>query len=134
MTHVVNRKAVACGAGVLVLAGFVPAVGAVFSSVPSAVLGGCTIMMFGSIVVSGFQMIASAGFTQRNITIAATALAIGIGFTQVSGIFVNFPAMFQTVFVDNSIALTFVVALIMSFIVPRDKEVDGPLVTDEKME
>lgn len=124
MTHVVNRKAIACGAGILILAGFVPAVSALFNSVPSAVLGGCTIMMFGTIVTSGFQMIAAAGFSQRNITIAATALAIGIGFSQVGEIFVTFPALVQNIFVDNSIALTFAVALVLNLVLPKDSEED----------
>ena len=84
MTKVVNRKAIATGAVIMVLAAFLPVISAVFSSLPEAVLGGCTIMMFGNIIVSGFQMIARAGFTQRNITIAALSLAVGIGFTQVS--------------------------------------------------
>ena len=69
----------------LVLAGFVPAVSLVFASLPEAVLGGCTVMMFGNIIVSGFQMIANAGFSQRNITIAALSLAVGIGFTYTDG-------------------------------------------------
>ena len=38
-------------------------------------------MMFGTILTSGMQMIANCGFTQRNITIVAMALSIGIGFT-----------------------------------------------------
>ena len=128
MTRVVNRRAIACGAAVMLLAGLVPAVGAVFASLPDAVLGGCTIMMFGNIVLSGFQMIANAGFTQRNITIAALALAIGIGFTQMSAIFANFPELVQSVFVGNSVALVFVVALALSLALPKDKQVEGPLV------
>lgn len=128
MTKVVNRTAIACGAGILLLAGFIPAISAVFSSLPDAVLGGCTIMMFGSIIVSGFQMIASAGFTQRNITIAATSLAIGIGFTQISEIFVAFPELLQNIFVGNSIALTFVVAVVLSSCLPKNKIIDGSLV------
>ena len=123
MTHVINRRAIATGAAVLVLAGFVPFVGSVFSSVPDAVLGGCTIMMFGSILVSGFQMIAAAGFTRRNITIAATALAIGIGFTQV-GMFANCPAMIQSLFGGNSVALTFMVALVLNLVLPRGADAD----------
>lgn len=119
MTHVVNRKAIACGAAVLIVAGFVPAVSATFSSVPSAVLGGCTIMMFGTIVTSGFQMVAAAGFTQRNITIAATSLAIGVGFSQVGAVFNVFPELVQMVFVDNSIALTFTVAFVMNLLMPK---------------
>lgn len=48
-------------------------------------------MMFGTIVVSGLQMISKCGFTQRNITIAALSLSIGLGFTQVSDLFQIFP-------------------------------------------
>ena len=120
MTGVVNRRAIACGAAVLIAAGFVPAISAVFSSVPSAVLGGCTIMMFGTIVTSGFQMVAAAGFSQRNITIAATSLAIGIGFSQISVIFSAFPEIVQNIFVGNSIALTFLVALVMNLLMPKE--------------
>lgn len=134
MTHVVNRRAIACGAAVMLLAGLVPAIGAVFASLPDAVLGGCTIMMFGSIILSGFQMIANAGFTQRNITIAALSLAIGIGFTQVGDIFVNFPALAQSVFVGNSVALVFLVALVLSVALPKDAKVKGPLVTGKAAE
>ena len=120
MTGVVNRRAIACGAAVLIAAGFIPAISAVFSSVPSAVLGGCTIMMFGTIVTSGFQMVAAAGFSQRNITIAATSLAIGIGFSQISVIFSAFPEIVQNIFVGNSIALTFLVALVMNLLMPKE--------------
>ena len=134
MTKVVNRKAIACGAAVMLLAGLVPAVSALFASLPDAVLGGCTIMMFGNIILSGFQMIASAGFTQRNITIAALALAIGVGFTQVSDIFVHFPALLQSVFVGNSVALVFLVALVLSLVLPKDKQVEGPLVVEAASE
>ncbi len=130
MTKVVNRKAIATGAFVLVLAGFVPAVSLVFASLPEAVLGGCTIMMFGNIILSGFQMIATAGFSQRNITIAALSLAVGIGFTQMSGIFVNFPPLVQSVFAANSVAVVFVVAVVLSLVLPKDQTVTGPLVVE----
>lgn len=130
MTKVVNRCAIACGAGVLVLAGFIPVISAVFGSLPDAVLGGCTIMMFGNIILSGFQMIASTGFSQRNITIAAISLALGIGFTQVGEIFVYFPELLQNIFVGNSVALTFLSAVVLSFALPKDTTVEGPLVVD----
>ena len=105
----------------LVLASFVPAIAEVFNSLPQAVLGGCTIMMFGNIILSGFQMIAEAGFTQRNITIAALSLTIGIGFTQVSDIFTQFPALFQQIFASNCIAVAFVVAVILNTVLPSEE-------------
>ena len=90
-------------------------------SLPEAVLGGCTVMMFGNIILSGFQMIAEAGFTQRNITIAALSLTIGIGFTQVSDIFAQFPALFRQIFASNCIAVAFVVAVILNAVLPGEE-------------
>ena len=131
MTGVVNRRAIATGAAVLVLAGFVPVESLVFASLPEAVLGGCTIMMFGNMIVSGFQMIANAGFSQRNITIAALSLAVGIGFTQMGDIFAIFPELVQSVFADNCVAVVFVVAILASLLLPKDQKVEGPLIVEE---
>ncbi len=125
MTKVVNRRAIATGACIMILAGFLPVIGVLFSSLPESVLGGCTIVMFGNIVVSGFQMIARAGFTQRNILIAALSLSIGIGFTQVSDIFMLMPEMLQNVFADNCVAGVFLVAVVANLILPKNIQIDG---------
>lgn len=121
MTKVVNRKVILSGGVLLILASFVPAISEVFNSMPQAVLGGCTIMMFGNIILSGFQMISDAGYTQRNITIAALSLTIGIGFTQVSSIFEHFPPLFQSIFASNCIAVAFVVAVILNLCLPGEE-------------
>ena len=123
MTKVVNRKAIATGACIMILAAFCPIISALFSSLPEPVLGGCTIMMFGNIIVAGFQMIASAGFSQRNIVIAALSLAIGVGFTQVAEIFSCFPELVQSVFAQNCVAVVFLVAVVSNLVLPRDMEV-----------
>lgn len=123
MTKVVNRKAIATGACIMILAAFCPIISALFSSLPEPVLGGCTIMMFGNIIVAGFQMIASAGFSQRNIVIAALSLAIGVGFTQVAEIFSCFPELVQSVFAQNCVAVVFLVAVVANLVLPRDMEV-----------
>ena len=79
MTKVVNRFTIMFGALTLILAGLFPPIGAFFSTLPQPVLGGCTIMMFGTIVVSGMNMIGKCGFNQRNTIIAALSISIGIG-------------------------------------------------------
>ena len=82
-------------------------------------------MMFGSIVVSGMQMIASCGFSQRNIVIASLSLAIGVGFTASTEaeIWHIFPPIIRIVFGANVVAVVFVVALLLSFILPKDMDV-----------
>ncbi|MBQ6711468.1 MAG: purine permease [Clostridia bacterium] len=123
MTKVINRFTIATGAGILLLAGVFPAFGAVLATLPEAVLGGCTIMMFGNIVISGLQMIGSCGFSQRNITIAALSLSIGLGFTQVPDMFNIFPSMIRTIFAENCVAVVFLAAIIMNLVMPKDREV-----------
>ena len=122
MTKVVNRFAIATGAVIMILAGIFPIFGAVLATLPDSVLGGCTIMMFGTIVVSGIQMIGKCGFTQRNITIAALSLSVGIGFTQVPEIFAIFLQIVQNVFAQNCVAVVFLVAVILNLVLPKNME------------
>lgn len=126
MTKVVNRFTIMTGAVAMILAGLFPPIGNFFASLPQSVLGGCTIMMFGTILTSGMQMIANCGFTQRNITIVAMALSIGIGFTTTSesGIWAEFSPVVQSVFSANVVAVMFVVAIIMNLILPKNMEVE----------
>lgn len=126
MTKVVNRFTIMTGAACMILAGLLPPVGNFFASLPESVLGGCTIMMFGTILISGMQMIAKAGFNQRNITIAALSLSIGIGFTTASeiGLWHIFPEMIQSVFAANVVAVVFVSSIILNLILPKNMEVD----------
>ena len=126
MTKVVNRFTIMTGAVAMILAGLFPPIGNFFASLPQSVLGGCTIMMFGTILTSGMQMIANCGFTQRNITIVAMALSIGIGFTTTSesGIWAEFSPVVQSVFSANVVAVVFVVEIIMNLILPKNMEVE----------
>ena len=126
MTKVVNRFTIMTGAVCMIFAGLLPPVGNFFASLPESVLGGCTIMMFGTILTSGMQMVAKAGFTQRNVTIAALSLSIGIGFTAASeiGLWHIFPEMIQNVFAANVVAVVFVASIILNIILPENMEVE----------
>ncbi len=122
MTKVVNRYVIATGAIIMILAGIFPVFGALLATLPNAVLGGCTIMMFGTIVISGLQMIGKCGFSQRNITISALSLSIGLGFTQVPEIFANFPGIIRSVFAENCVAVVFITAIILNLVLPKNME------------
>ena len=125
MTKVVNRFTIATGACAMILAGLLPPVGNFFASLPESVLGGCTLMMFGTILFSGVEMLAKAGFNQRNSIIVSLSLAIGIGFTTASeiGLWSQFPEVVQSVFATNVVAVVFVVSIILNLILPKNMEV-----------
>ena len=57
MTGVINRFTILMGAMILILASLFPPLGAFFNSLPQSVLGGCTVMMFGSIMYEGMKML-----------------------------------------------------------------------------
>ena len=126
MTKVVNRFTIMTGAVCMILAGLLPPIGNFFASLPDSVVGGCTIMMFGSILTSGVQMIASCGFSQRNITIVSLSLAVGIGFTTASesGIWDIFPSIIQYVFAENVVAVVFIISIVLSCILPENMDIE----------
>ena len=123
MSGVVNRFTIATGACIMILGGIFPAVVYALTTIPQAVLGGCTLLMFGSILFAGFGMMARSGFSQRNMVIASLSLSVGIGFTQASGMFGIFPELVKTVFAENCVAVVFLIAVILNIFLPKEKEV-----------
>lgn len=119
ISGVVNRFTIAVGAVVMILGGVFPAVGHALTTIPQAVLGGCTIMMFGSILFAGFGIMARAGFSQRNMVIVSLSLSIGLGFTQATGMFAIFPEIIRTVFAENCVAVVFLLAVILNLVLPK---------------
>lgn len=136
MTKVVNRFAIMTGAVAMIIAGMFPPIGAFFASLPDAVLGGCTIMMFGSIMVSGIQMMSRLQMTQRNVTIAALSFSLGIGTTTASenAIWHVFPQIVQDVFSGNCVAVVYVVAILLDTFLPANMEVEKTEAEEEVLE
>ena len=122
MSKVINRSTIAVGATIMIIGGLFPAVGTILTTIPQPVLGGCTIMMFGSILFAGFGMLAKSGFSQRNMIIVSLSLSVGLGFTQATGLFAIFPKIVQTVFAENCVAVVFLLAVLLNLILPKEKE------------
>ena len=124
MSGVVNRFTIATGACIMILGGIFPAVGYALTTIPQAVLGGCTLLMFGSILFAGFGMMARSGFSQRNMIISSLSLSVGLGFTQASDMFNLFPELVRTVFAENCVAVVFLLAVILNIFLPKEKEAE----------
>lgn len=122
MTGVVNRFTILMGALILILASLFPPLGAFFNSIPQAVLGGCTVMMFGSILFEGIKMLKSCEFDNRTMIIVSLSFAIGVGLTQTDGnFFAAFPKAVGDIFNGNAVAGVFVVSLLLSLFLPKNK-------------
>lgn len=123
MTKVINRFTILMGALILILASLFPPLGAFFQSLPQSVLGGCTVMMFGSIMYEGIKMLQNVQFNERTMIIVSLAFCIGVGLTQTSGnFFAAFPSIVGEIFNGNAVAGVFVVSLLLSLVLPEKKE------------
>lgn len=123
MTGVINRFTILMGALILILASLFPPLGAFFNSLPQSVLGGCTVMMFGSIMYEGMKMLKECVFDDRTMILVSLAFCIGVGLTQTDGnFFAAFPQAVGDIFNGNAVAGVFVVSLLLSFVLPKEKK------------
>lgn len=122
MTKVVNRHVVATGAMFLIVAGIFPKFGALISLMPASVLGGASVMMFAMIAVSGIKLITSEPLNNRNSTIVALALGIGVGLSLVPGVLANMPETVQLIFGDSGLVLVAMIAVILNIALPKEND------------
>lgn len=107
-------------AGFLVLFGLFPVVGAVITAMPRPVLGGATIVMFGTVAAAGIKIIAAGGdINRRDILILAVSLALGLGVQLVPDVLQNFPATAATIF-SSPITTGGLTAMVLNLVLPRD--------------
>ena len=120
MTKVVNRYAIAMGAGILVLAGLFPKIGAVINIMPQPVLGGAAVMMFANIVISGINLITKEPLTGRNATVVAIALGLGFGLGSSSAIQGFMPEWLKYAFGGSGIVPAGLIAILLNILLPAD--------------
>ena len=122
MTKVVNRFAIAMGAGILVLAGLFPKIGAVINIMPQPVLGGAAIMMFANIVISGINLITKEPLTGRNATIVAIALGLGFGLGSSTAVQAYMPEWMKYIFGGSGIVPAAVIAILLNVLLRKEAE------------
>ncbi|MFD3446054.1 xanthine permease PbuX [Microbacteriaceae bacterium 4G12] len=116
LSGVRNRVVIyVCGA-MLILLGFIPKIAALTTIIPSAVLGGAMLAMFGMVMAYGIKMLSSVDFKkQENLLIVACSVGIGLGVTVVPNLFAKFPESIR-ILTDNGIVLGSVTAIVLNVI------------------
>ena len=98
LTGVASRYVGYFIAGALVLLGLFPVVGRVFSLIPAPVLGGATLLMFGTVAAAGIRIIASTEITRKAVLVMGISFAMGLSVELVPNILDKMPAMIKTIF------------------------------------
>ncbi|NES93990.1 MAG: xanthine permease XanP, partial [Desertifilum sp. SIO1I2] len=113
-------------AGIFALLGLLPLVGGVFQALPQPVLGGATIVMFGSIAVAGINIVASVPLDRRALIIVAVSLALGLGVVYLPEILADKPALIKNVF-SSGISTGGLTAILLNWLLPQTMDAPQPL-------
>ncbi|MGI6092663.1 MAG: purine permease [Veillonellaceae bacterium] len=98
------RVIVAAGA-ILMMLGMIPKFAALAMIIPSPVLGGAMVAMFGMVVAAGIKMLGKVDFSSNeNLLIIACSVALGMGVTVVPNLFAQFPPIFKILFENGIVA------------------------------
>ena len=122
LTGVKSRFIVGTAGIILVALGFIPKLAAVFSLIPSAVIGGATLAVFGTITTSGLSLIMSSKPTDRDKLIIGVSLAIGLGFNYTPAALADYP--FYVSALISGIPGAGFSAIILNAILPKNKHND----------
>jgi len=140
-TKVVNRYTIFIGALFLVVASLFPPIANLLITIPEPVLGGCMLILFGSIAVVGMQMVAEIGFDSKTILVLSISLTLGFGITLVSDFYKvldSFGFEYLSVIFASPILNMFVISMILSYVIPDKKKksilVPPPVDTGEQVE
>jgi xanthine permease XanP len=119
LTGVASRHVAFYIAGILVLLGLFPAVGAVLQLMPKPVLGGATLIMFGTVAVAGIKILTEAGLHRRNVLIVAISLGLGLGVAAVPEVLTQMPDALKNIF-GSPITIGAFSAILLNIFLPEE--------------
>ncbi|MCK1991257.1 purine permease [Peribacillus muralis] len=116
LSGVKTRNVIYTTAGILIFIGFVPKIGAFTTIIPSSVLGGAMVAMFGMVVAAGIKMLSKVDFaSQENLLIIACSVGMGLGVTVVPELFSQIPESFQ-ILTENGIVAGSLTAIFLNIV------------------
>ncbi|WP_050577398.1 nucleobase:cation symporter-2 family protein [Sinorhizobium arboris] len=135
ITGVLSRYVVAAGGGILMLLGILPKVAFVSASIPSYVVGGAAIVMFGMVSATGVKIMSRVDFAgnRRNLYIVAVSVGLAMVPVVADNIFDQLPAALGKFLHSGVLVGTFAAALLNIFFngvparEPEDEDVQGAI-------
>ncbi|MFP1740480.1 nucleobase:cation symporter-2 family protein [Lonsdalea quercina] len=121
LTGVASRHVGFVVALMLIVLGLFPAVSGFVQHIPEPVLGGATIVMFGTIAASGVRIVSREPLNRRAIMIIALSLAVGLGVAQQPLILQFAPDWLKTL-LSSGIAAGGITAIVLNLVFPQEKE------------
>ncbi len=116
VTGVKSRYVVATGGVILVVLGLLPIMGRVIAAVPTPVLGGAGIVLFGTVAASGIRTLSKVSY-KNNVNLIIVAASLGFGMIPIAAptFYHNFPNWFETIF-HSGISSAAIMAILLNLL------------------
>ena len=133
LTGVASRHVGRYIAAILILLALFPVVGGVLQLMPKPVLGGATLIMFGTVAIAGIKILAEAGLNRRNMLIVSISLGLGLGVAAVPDVLSQLPEVLKNIF-GSPITIGAFSAILLNLFLPREPEEQDSFEPDELIE
>ncbi len=121
LSGIKKNKPVYFSAFLLIFLGLIPKVGAVAELIPSAVLGGAMLIMFGTVGIEGIKMLSKVTMDNNNIMIMAVSISLGLGVTVQPTLLHFLPSTLQTI-LNNGLVVGSFSAIILNLLLNSNKK------------
>ncbi|ATG75286.1 xanthine permease XanP [Zobellella denitrificans] len=121
LTGVASRFVGIYIAAILFIMGLFPVIGGILQQMPKPVLGGATLIMFGTVAVAGIRVLSQANLDRRNMMIIAISVGMGIGVSTVPDVLQALPKTVANI-LSSPVAMGAITAILLSLVLPESKE------------
>ena len=108
---------------ILIVLGLFPIVGSILMTIPKPVIGGATLVMFGTVTAAGIKIIAREDLDRRNLMIMAVSFGMGLGVMMVPEVVSDMPKILQSIFI-SPVTTSGLVAIFMTLAMPKHDSAD----------
>ena len=118
LTGIASRYVAFWVAGILIVLGLFPMIGGIFQQLPKPVLGGATLVMFGTIAAAGIRILATLELDRRTMLIMAVSFGLGLGVAMVPNLLQEMPKLVQNLF-GSAVTVSGLSAIILNTLLPQ---------------
>lgn len=118
LTGIASRHVAYYVAGFLVILGLFPALGAILQQLPKPVIGGATLVMFGTVAAAGIRILSTVEFNRRTMLILAVSFGLAMGVASVPDALQNLPKLAQSI-LGSAITVSGLAAIVLNLILPK---------------
>lgn len=120
MTGVASRYVGMVIGVMLLLLGVFPVIGNLLQQIPPPVLGGATLVMFGSVVAAGIRVMTQSPLERREMLIVAVSFGIGLGVEAVPDVLKQFPLLVSNLF-GHAVTTGGILAIVLNVVLPSER-------------